>query len=108
LCLLNTELPSTVGGEQTVEDLEEDEMEEAEENYGSEGEELRHGAPEYASSDEDMVRVIREKANGEIKKLKQKSWVRNNVIIYVHSLLLQIPIYYQGSRVGRDIGREMH
>jgi len=58
-----------VGGERTVEDLEEDEMEEAEKNYGSEGEELKHGA----SSDEGMVRVIREKANGEIKKLKQKS-----------------------------------
>ena len=97
MCLLNTELPSTVGGERTVEDLEEDEMEEAEENYGSEGEELRHGAPEYASSDEDMVRVIREKANREIKKLKQKSWVRNNVIIYVHSLLLLISNHHRSN-----------
>jgi hypothetical protein len=45
-----------------------------------------HGAPEYACSDEDVVRVIGKKANGEIEKLKQKSWVRNNVINYVHSL----------------------
>jgi hypothetical protein len=38
LCLLNTDLPSTVGGERTIEDREEeDEMEEAEEYYdGSE------------------------------------------------------------------------
>jgi hypothetical protein len=46
-----------------------DEMEEAEQYYGSEREELRHGAPEYASSDEDVVRVIRdsEKANGKLR-----------------------------------------
>lgn len=93
MCLLNTALQSTVGGEQTTEDDpegEDEEMEEAaeEEIHSGQGEEeLRHGAPQSASSDEDIVRVIGEKTNWEIKKLKQKSWVRNNSINYIHSLL---------------------
>jgi hypothetical protein len=61
------------------------------------GEELGHGAPEFASSDEDVVRVIREKANEEIKKLTQKSWVRNNVINYVHSLLLLMSNHHRSN-----------
>jgi hypothetical protein len=85
---------STVGGEQTTEDDpegEDEEMEEAAEeeiHHSGQGEELRHGAPQSASSDEDIVRLIGEKTNWEIKKLKQKSWVRNNSINYIYSFFI--------------------
>ena len=55
-----------MGGEQTTEDdpEEDEEMGEVEEIQSGQGEELRHGVLEYASSDEYMLRVIREKVNG--------------------------------------------
>ena len=71
-------MQSLVGGKQNSIEYPEDDdaMEEAEENHSGERVELRHESPEHASNDEDIVRAIKEKANIEMKILKQKIWVK--------------------------------